>query len=322
MKLLFYIFSIFIVSTFNANAQVEYTNEISVFAEICEKIINNESKASARIRATDKASFQAVENIPELSQYRSQLDTHKFNLNIYKLVDNYLEDLKMVVTNQDDNRVCVEITAYLPSTSINEVFNSNEISNKTNEVQENDEFVLEVEGVETEGAISIPPKPEIVINKEIAYNNIDEVTTSSNTNLSEQDTVVFVDETDFYNGVSTKGFYTTLKQNLNNKPGIKVISSKNNPDYIIKPKILKARVDNINSETGRLQLVVALDLTDTANGETITEHQNRFVLFAFSEDTQKTAANLAKKLFAEGIQKLLPKIKTSPQTTSSIITPN
>ncbi len=317
----------------DASAQIDGDSEISVFAETCEKIINDESKASARVRASDKASFLAVENIPELSEYKQRLDSHNFNLKIYKLVDNYLEDIKITVTQQTSDKVCVEVSAYLPTSSISEIFTdeftTNNITNETYNAEE--EFVLDIENIEKEITISIPPKPEIVINKNIAYQeseNIDNKENFSkeyiNTNITNNDlpkvTKIYVDKTEFYNGVTTGGFFATIEQELLSKSGIKVIASKNNPDYILKTKILKARVDNVNSETGRLQLVVSLDLTDTETDKTITEHQNRFILFNLSEDNQKVAASLAKKLFIEGIAKLLPKIKTA--NFKSIITPN
>ena len=340
MKLFIYIILfVFSIIPVDAFAQIDGGNEISVFAETCERIINNESKASARVRASDKASFLAVENIPELSDYKQRLDSHNFNLKIYKLVDNYLEDVKITVTQQNSNKVCVELSAYLPSTSINEIFveddvatdNSNEISDTESEVE--DEFALDIERVEKEAKISIPPKPEIVINEDIAYKEDESTIEKANSDNVEKDNVqsnddanltkIYVDRTEFYNGESTTGFFPALEKELSAKSGIQVMSTKNNPDYILKTKILKARVDNVNSETGRLQVIVSIDLIDTETDKTITEHQNRFILFNLSEDSQKEAANLAKKLFAEGIAKLLPKIKTQNlQSVKSIITPN
>ena len=106
-----------------ARAQVEDApHEISVYASACEKLINGESKASARVRATDKASFKAVEEIPELRRFRDQTDTHNFNLKVYRLVDNYLADLQINASSPEDDKVCVELSAYLPAAAIDEVF--------------------------------------------------------------------------------------------------------------------------------------------------------------------------------------------------------
>ena len=69
-----------------------------MFATVCEKISQGESKSSARLRASDKASFKAVEEIPELREFRQYLDPHQFNLKIYKLIDNYFEDMNVITT--------------------------------------------------------------------------------------------------------------------------------------------------------------------------------------------------------------------------------
>lgn len=359
-----------------AAAQVgDSPHEISVFATICEPLINGESKSSARVRASDKASFKAVEEIPELSRYRDRLDTHHFNLNVYRLVDNYLEDIKINTTSQENNRVCVEVSAYLPSSAIAQVFLSSDADEAEAIPEADDDLMLELEteDLANEISIAVPPKPEIIINKQIAYNE-DQPSYSEQTDAtalvtaepqsaqpqlaepqpaapqhqpqpavrsqpayrsqpairSQQQkaedhdkTLIFVDQTEFYNGTTTAGFFAHLEQSLLVRPGVKVIAGLNNPDYILKTKVLKAKVDNVNSETSRLQIVVALELTDTTTSETITDHQNRFILFNSNEDAQKTAADLTKKLFSAGIAKLLPKIKTKEAVIgNSIITPH
>lgn len=294
-----------------AFAQIgESPDEIDVFASVCERMINGESKASARVRAADKASFKAVEEIPELNDYRQKMDTHNFNLKVYRLVDNYLEDVRLTTVSQDQQQVCIEINAYLPQSAIAEAFDETE--------------ALEVE---TETAdeinITVPPKPEIVINQEIAYEDEPVVSQEAKPMIQKEETAVFIDKTEFYNGTSTNGFFAYMAQKLEEKSGVIGISTIDNPNYVLKTKVLKAKVDAINSQTSRLQVVVALELTDTETSEKITEHQNRFILFNNTDDAQKTAAELTKKLLGEGIAKLLPKIKTvEPQENASIITPN
>ena len=335
----------------NAFAQVgDNPDEITLFGLACEKITNGESKSSARMRAADKASFKSLENITELANYRQKLDGHNFNLKVYQLVDNYLEDVKITVTDQNDENVCVEVSSYLPASAIKEVFAED---NDENAADKNEKMTLEleVESLEENVSIAIPPKPDIVINEQIAYAEPDETPEEevvveeyslphsdeiieekvNSQSLPEplvvpknSKTVVFIDKTDFYNNTSTNGFFAHLEQQVLQKPDIKVIASLDNPDYIIKPKVLKARIDNVNSETGRLQIVVSIDLTDTTSSKTITEHQNRFVLFNASDDTQAAASELTKKLFAEAIAKILPRIKIKQTTEESkqIITPH
>ena len=301
------------------------SNEISIFASVCEKLINNESRSSARIRASDKASFKAVEEIPELSHYRDKMDAHRFNLNVYRLVDNYLEDMKINTVEQNSENVCVEISAYLSAGAIDEVFTSVGVDEVEIEAVPEiaEEVSLEVEDLEENVKIDIPPKPEIVINKKISYQEEAVSNEVIQTDKDEEKTIVFIDKTDFYNGSSTTGFFAHIEKELLHKSGIKAVAVLNTPDYILKTKVLKAKVDNVNSETGRLQIVVALELIDTKTSGSLTDHQNRFILFNSTEDTQKVAADLIRKLLTAGIEKLREKIKVPDfaDNSKSVITP-
>lgn len=310
-------------------AQVEdNSNEISIFASVCEKISQGESKSSARVRASDKASFKGVAEIPELREFRQYMNPHKFNLNVYKLVDNHLEDLKINVISQNADNVCVEVSAYLLPEAIKDVFGD------ISAVQiEHENLEIEAESIEENVNISMPPKPQININEVIAYtaddeNDIEvvkEINYQSTESLRSQDKKVsiFIDRTQFYNDTSTNGFFAHLEQEILKRGSVEVQAKFDNSNYILKTKVLKAKVDNINAETARLHVVVSVELTDTSNSETTTEHKNRFILFNTSEDAQAKASELVKNLFADGVAKVLPKIKTLDDRASSgkIITP-
>ena len=312
----------------SAYAQVEsVSEEISVFATVCEKISQGESKSSARLRASDKASFKAVEEIPELREFRQYLDPHQFNLKIYKIVDNHLEDMNINVVKQNDNEVCVDVSAYLLPKSVKEVFDDVLLP-------ENETANLEVEegNIEENVSITIPPKPQININEQIAYNTPktpedSEFIREEQYEVPQQEknkkVSIFIDRTWFYNDTSTNGFFAHLEQEILKKGNVDIHAKFDNSDYILKTKVLKAKVDNINSETGRLHVVVSIELTDTSNSETTTEHQNRFILFNTSEDTQLKASELVKKLFADGIEKILSQtdIVKNHASNNNIITP-
>lgn len=341
MRQLSFILVVFFINLSIAMAQ-EDAPDITVEADVCEKIAVDESKSSARERASDKASFKAVEDIPLLSEYKAKLDSHNFNLKVYRLIDNYLEDLNISVTDQDDKEVCVHVSAFLSKEAIEGVFNNTQ----PQEEQSNKELALDIETTETnEDSLSIPPKPQIIIHKDIAYSDeVEDAIAAMPEAVVYKDeekeddsfpkeefqevtydvhTKVFVDKTEFYDGSQTDGFFPVIAQTLNEKSGVVAISEKTNPDYLLKTKVLKAKVDNINSQTRRLQMVVAVDLINTNTSETFTEHQNRFVLFDQDEDSaQKTASKLAKDLFEDAVAKVLPKIKTVDDgKETSIITP-
>ena len=344
--------ALFLLLAPSAHAQVENDNNaISLYANVCEKITNGESRSSARMRASDKASFKAVENIAELKPYKDEMDSHNFNLKVYKLVDNHLEDIKINVTSQSDDEVCTEVSAFISPSSIQEVFAGEEepldpIITK-DDFDEGNEMSLELEEdyVEENVNITIPPKPQITINEHIEYKDDNATvpdlvlpdaqaiiqTTKKDVAKKQVDedeyegyVKVFVDKTTFYDNTETDGFFTHIKDELSKKMHIKALSELSSPDYIIKTKVLKAKVDNINSQTLRLQIVVAVDLINTQTSKTITEHQNRFVLYNSTDDSQEAASNLTKKLLIKAVRNIMPHIKDKYNTVKSknIITPH
>ncbi len=295
-------------------------DEITVYNSTCEEISSGESTSAARARAIDKAIFNALHKLSILDDYREQVDLQDFNNKIYLLADHYLNSLNINTISQTDKELCIEISGFITMDSIGKVFN------RPNKVvtPQNHELVME-----DELNINLPPKPQISINKEIAYNE-DEPSEdnapksqpkmlSPTKNLKE----VFVERTEFFDGNSTAKFFEYIKGDLEQISGLHITDQMQNPDYILKTKVLKAKVDSLNSETNRLQVVVAATLIDTKTSENYTEHQNRFILFATKDDAQKTASALVRKLIATAIGKLSSVLEKNQnlEEGNSIITP-
>ena len=328
------LFLLLTMFSFAAQAQDDGSGEdtISVYATACESLRSGEAKSGARVRATDKAAFKAVEHISALSDIRAQAQPHDFNVLVYSLVDNHLEDMAVRTLEKNDEQICVEVTGYLSPQNIAKVSNEHETSKQTvsskddADIIEEDELTLELESDPEslpEPVSEFPPKPQPKIHQEIAYET---TSAKQNQSLSEDNKIiVFVERTKFYNGSETGGFYPDIRQALSENANIKTVTSKTDADYIINTNVLRAKVDPINKQTNRLQMVVQLELIDTAKGTSIIEHQNRFILFQSDDDEQKVAASLMKKLLAKGCKQLLPKIKDnhfSTIGTESIITPS
>ena len=88
-------------------------NTVHIRGQGCAEVSDDSLRSSARIKATDKAAFAAVSNLERLAPYKAQLDPHDFNVLVYKIVDNYLEDLTIRTTEQTNEQLCVEVTGYL-----------------------------------------------------------------------------------------------------------------------------------------------------------------------------------------------------------------
>ena len=301
-----------------ANAYAMENDVVSVYATTCEEVKPNEAKSSVRVRATDKASFKAVENLAQMQEYRNQYPTHDFNVLVYKIVDNYLEDLTIRTTEQTDEQLCVEVTGYLQEKNIQAAINEN--MQKHEVMKEDYPQALEIENRQDAlqpVVTDLPPKPEITIKKEIAAETaLNEEAVSINGNVR-----VFIEPTTFFNNTSTDAFVPEIQQILQQEKNVTFINDKKSADYIIKSNVLRAKVDPINSKTNRLQMVIAVELLKTGNGKEFTDHQNRFILFESSEDEQIVANSLMKKLLRQAIKNIAPKIEASVSDNGAVITP-
>ena len=189
------------------------------------------------------------------------------------------------------------------------------------------------------------PKPEIKISEEIAVDEElitqpepvlmpetkeeDSTTKSVPQSLqplteAEQNrcTKVFIERTKFFNDTSTNAFFMDISQIIEENPYLCVSMSSQEADYIVKTNVLRAKVDPINKQTNRMQMVISLELTDVENATSIVEHQNRFLLFESTEDEQKVAADLLKKLLIKGSKKIAPRIKAKADISKEVITPS
>ena len=80
---------------------------VKIKGEACEKFVPGQSKSSIRVRVTDKASYKAVSQVENLADVRSRMLEHDFNVIVYNLVDNYVRDLMVRTTSQNDKELCV-----------------------------------------------------------------------------------------------------------------------------------------------------------------------------------------------------------------------
>lgn len=327
-KLFLILISAWLILPFKTATAVEDDGVRAVYATACENLHPDESKASARTRAADKASFKALENLSDLSDYRDSYDTHDYNVLIYALIDNYLEDMAIRTIKRDDQQICVELTGYL---------NRNNIANAIADIAAKqealypDQLVVEKSALTEPSPSGLPPKPTLKISDDIAVETAlaeektpeQAVIVSADAGQNDSRTKVFIERTKFYNNTSTNAFYADMAQVLGENALLNITNSLGDADYVIKTKVLRAKVDPINKQTSRLQMVVALELINTKDSSVLTEHQNRFILFESTEDEQTVAASLLKKLLRKAARQIAPKIKikNDDNLAKSVITP-
>lgn len=280
MKFLFSVIFLLCICVHNVRADDIY---VDISAEACEKNIQDESKSSARLRASDKAVFTAVKKMHDLEEDISALSDHDLNVMIYRFVDEYVEDLTVKTTKDDDGKICVEVKGRILKGNIQSVRSEFVDKKSENTV---DEVAQIVEDVKNEVSIK-PNNPE---------------------NLA----LVHVKSLEYFNGTKSVKYANSLKKHIENNPYFYLTEDAEIADYVVTPKVLKAKIDALDAGNKRLHMALVLEV-EGLEKEIVSEYQNRFVLFGAEEDNQKIASRLLAKLIEQAGDAAVRKIEHKEQ---------
>lgn len=292
---------------------------IPIYGNACEKIKGDEAKSTARVRVTDKASFLAVSSVLSVMEYKNELNEHDFNVMVYSLVDNSVEDMAVRTTKQDNENICVEVTGYINKDSIVSAFDNAAVKEPADKTAKESmtEIVNEVNKSYSDSEIDgkhkpgvIPPTDEATLEK---YKAPVQETAPQPKQIAiaadDKRGLVYVAPTEFFNNTQSEKHAKILKQLFSKNDYFYITNQKDLADYIVKSKVLRAKVDPINSSTNRLQMVISVEVEFVENKTSATEHQNRFVLFSSEESEQEAAFKLMKKLFEKAGETIKRKIE-------------
>ena len=268
------------------NETLANTDNVEIYADACEKIIEGESKSSARLRASDKATFIAVKKIKQIDELKDKLSDHDLNVMIYRFVDEYVEDLSVQTIQDEGNKICVEVKGRLNLSQLNNIkaeFIKPQNNDKENTSQEIKEIVEEV-------------KQEIKIRPE------------NPENLA----LVCVKKLEYFNCSTSLKYANILKKHIDGNPYFYLTEDSEIADYVITPKVLKAKVDSLDASNKRLHMALVLEI-EGMETEIVSEYQNRFVLFGAEENEQKIASRLIGKLMEQAGDGVVRKIEHKEQ---------
>lgn len=342
---------------------------VKVSGTACEIFNSSQSKSSVRVRVTDKASYNAVSQIPSLAELRSQMLEHDYNVIVYNLVDNYVQNMSVSTTSQDNNELCVEVTGAIPAADIVTVIANYSPANPAPEydfgkangiVVEKAENIKEVKPSEAKVMYDGPQefkKEEVPSTAEIAYapeaeaktepqvsneepvnqpvvyvpeepeKKTEEIVSSfpetitvpeqvadvteETKEISEEPAkaLVYIAPVAFNNNTHTSKPLDVLREFFANDDVYTLLDNPDGADYVLSSKVLKAKVDSINQQTRRMQMVVSVELKINGADGSISDHQNRFVLFENGENAQEVAMKLLRKLLRKSAEKLIIRIE-------------
>lgn len=327
-------FTFVLALTIIAKTSFAAVSVVKIVGNACEKFSSNLSKSSVRVRVADKASYKAVSQISYLSEIKAKVLDHDFNVMVYNLVDNYVQDLAIKTVSQNAEELCVEVTGVIPSEDIVNVianYSSNtpapeydfKLANDIKEEQIEDIVPTVEQTVKVEEK---KPEAEVVYQgeaKEIILSQDNNILDKEQGVVAVEDTkaLVYVAPVEFFNNTHSSKPAKVIKDMFNNQELYKMVETPDNADYILISKVMKAKIDALNSKTKRLQMVISIELKSKDSSISTTEHQNRFVLFEDGQSEQKVAQNLLQKLLKNAGEKLYSKVEQSESKRQDMVMP-
>lgn len=260
-------------------------DSFEIRAKACEKFVGQESLSGARNRAIDKAVFLGLKNSPELSEDKKLLNDHDLNVMIYRLVDDHVQDLTSKVIKSDDNKVCVEVSGFINPQSIaavREEFTPNR-QHRNLDTEDTEQIVQNLDQ-------SFTLKPQNIENLALLH----------------------IEPLEYFNGKKSAKYATFLKDKLKENPYYFLTEKKDLADYVITPKMLKAKVDSLDSAHKRMQMVVVLEISGMPEG-VVTVAQNRFLLYFTQDNQTEITERLLKKLLEAAGNDAVRKIENAEQ---------
>lgn len=251
-------------------------------ADACDERLAGDDLQTAENRAIDKASLAAVKTSGLIQGYYENLSDMALNLISYRIIDEYLFDLKHQVTLDDEKQVCVHVEAdlemapedlhvlvaeYKASAPIDKV----EIAQIAEDVQQETQF-----------------KPQSLTEKKLLY----------------------IKNLRFWNEVETNIYRQLLQEQLVGSDYFYVTDDISIADYVLEPYVEVVHVDKVDEKNHKMQVSLTLTVQNLHNSEftPLTDQQNHFILFAADNDEQQVADTLIRKLLTRSAISMAKKV--------------
>lgn len=270
-----------------ANFATAADNEILtrfVEAEACDDRQPNDDKKTAENRAVDKASISAVKLSGLIQSRYPGLTASALDIISYRIIDEYMLNVKHEVTIDDDSHVCVKLKA-------------------TVEIMPD-----ELAGLVRDYKNSEPQEFQAAEVAEKVNEN-----TSFKANKLQDRKLLYIENMTMWNGEVTDHYQDFLTGLFSGSDYFYVTDApdaRDYADYIVSPSLSQAVVDRIDNEHHKMKINIELAVTSSHDAEFsgIGVSQNHFILFAADKDEQEIADTLVRKLLTraagEAVQKL------------------
>lgn len=260
-------------------ASAEFKN---VEADACDDRQEGFDAKTMEYRAVDKASLTAVKTSGVIQKHNSNLSPAVVDIIAYRLIDEYLQNVKHTITLSEPNRVCVKVTADL-------AIDDKELS------------ALVEEHKKAAEPAHINPDAETKIAEEVAE-EVNNKTAFKPQNLKEKK-LLYIADMKFWDKTENNHYTDWLKEQFSHSDYYYITDNKELADFVVTPLLNKAVVDKIDKTNRKMQMVVELRTEAAFDSDfmPIRQEQTHFILFAADKDEQQIADTLIKKLLTSAV---------------------
>ena len=253
----------------------------SVTADACDERSRNDDKLTAENRAVDKAGLAAIKLSGVIQQHYPNLSANALDTIAYRIIDEYMSDSRHEVTLADGNRVCVNLHAEITLTG-------EQLAELVQEYRDSDAPEEQLEAVVKQVNAETTFKPQKLADKKLLY----------------------IRKMAFWNGDETGHYKDLLTGLFSHSDYFYVTDDPKLADYVVVPRLLKAEVDEIDTEHHKMQMQLEFEVHAEAIDDFLPIHvkQMHFILFAADKDEQEIADGLLRKLLAKGAEETGAKI--------------
>ena len=251
---------------------------IDVRGTACSEITNEQLRSEIRYKAYDKAVLMAVKGCDLVKELAGNINDHAYNVLAYRIGDKALNDVTVITLQDDNEKICLEISGKLEKAKIEEIISKEKI----------------------------PEFNESKV-KEIA----EKINTSLPKSIYETDStipLVYIKDMEYYTGQTSSKFTKKITERLGFEPRVLITENKDLADYYIIPKLILSKLEPISETNSRYCISIVIELRRNDGTLIDSERQNRYIIINSGQDTQEIAQKLIEKLLEEGLNSLSSKL--------------
>lgn len=253
---------------------------VDVRGTACTEINEEQTRAEIRYKAYDKAVLMAVKKCPEVKAIAQNMDDHSYNILAYRIADKALNDVTVITVQDDNEKICLEISGKLAKEQIAEIASIEKLpifnEDKVEKIAQQVNTVLPKSMYETDSTLPL----------------------------------LYIKEMEYYNGKTTSTFTAKITEQLSFEPRVLVTESQELADYFIAPKLVLSKIEPINETNSRYSMSVMVELRKNDGTLVDSETQNRYIIISKEQNTQKIAHKLIEKLLEDSINALSGKLNS------------